>query len=121
MYLIIAEASVQLDQTTDAIDAVWMISQRDADLVESDVPTEKVALLDWIALERAKELFGEGHRMFDLRRTGADLNRGADDVYPIYGFDMTNFFYPIPQDEVNASGLPQSEGWEAQVPLQGQN
>jgi starch-binding outer membrane protein, SusD/RagB family len=64
------------------------------------------ALTDAIYLERRLELAGEGHRFFDLVRTG----KAADEIE---GFQSgKNELFPIPQDEIDLAGA----GWE-QNPL----
>lgn len=114
MYLIIAEAKAQLGQE-DAVDYIFDIAQRNQDLLKSDVPKEKNALLNFIYLERRRELFQEGHRWFDLRRTGEIMTRVGGN-YSISNWDASKFVYPIPSQEVNASGIAQNTGWTDNLP-----
>ncbi len=114
MYLIIAEAKAHLGQS-DAVDFVYEIARRNPDLEKSDIPTEKDALLQFISVERRRELFQEGHRWYDLRRTGELLTRDGGN-FQISNWDASKFVYPIPADEVNASGLSQTEGWSDALP-----
>lgn len=67
------------------------------------------ALLDAIELERRKELLGEGHRFFDLKRTDRDLFRSNTGET----LDPTDrsWAWPIPFDEINVSGMPQNDGY----------
>ncbi len=66
-----------------------------------DVTSTGVALTDAIAHERRVELVGEGHRFFDLVRTG----RGAE----IDGFTTgKNEVFPIPIEEIRFS----NNNWE---------
>ena len=63
------------------------------------------ALRDAIWEERRLELAGEGHRFFDLVRTGQAAAK-------IPGFRTgTHEVFPIPQDEINVSGLAQNNGY----------
>ena len=114
MHLIVAEAKAQLGEE-DAVDYLWNIASRNPDLVKADLPTEKQALLDFISVERRRELFQEGHRWFDLRRTGENLTRVGGN-YPITNWNASAFVYPIPSQEVNASGLAQNTGWSENLP-----
>ena len=115
MYLIIAEAKAQLGQS-EAIDFVYEVAQRNPDLDKADIPTDKDELLDFISVERRRELFQEGHRWFDLRRTGEKMTRDEDDLYEIVDWDISKFVYPIPANEINASGIKQNENWNANLP-----
>ncbi|HBC30216.1 RagB/SusD family nutrient uptake outer membrane protein [Petrimonas sp.] len=114
MYLIIAEAKAQLGQA-DAVDFIYEIAKRNPDLKKSDIPTTKTELLKFISIERRKELFQEGHRWFDARRTGELLTRkGGISVYE--DWDVSKFVYPIPIREINASGIAQNDGWSTALP-----
>ena len=64
------------------------------------------ALLDAIALERRKELFAEGHRWFDLKRTTRNLNRTEADLPSTERTLLPNdreWVWPIPQGEIDAN------------------
>lgn len=93
IYLIRAEARVKLNDITGAQQDINVIRNRA--LLGNTTLTDPNQLLDLIALERERELFGEfGHRWFDLKRTGkADEVLGA-----ITGkiWSSTDKLYPIP-------------------------
>ncbi|MDR2496674.1 MAG: RagB/SusD family nutrient uptake outer membrane protein [Tannerellaceae bacterium] len=114
LYLIIAEAKAQLGQA-DAVDALFEVARRNPDLQQSDIPTDKAGLLKFISAERRRELFQEGHRLFDLRRTGELMTRSGGN-FPISNWDASKFVYPIPANEINASGLEQNTGWSSALP-----
>lgn len=114
MYLIIAEAKAQLGEE-DAVDYVWEIAKRNPNLEKSAIPTDKLGLLEFISVERRRELFQEGHRWYDLRRTGENLTRVGGN-FDINNWDASKFVYPIPSQEVNASGLSQNDGWNNNLP-----
>ncbi len=114
MYLIIAEANANLDQIPLAQDALFEIAQRNTALIKADLPSVKADLLDFIQTERRRELFQEGHRWFDLRRTRSLMNRTGRKA--ITNYAVYEFAYPIPAYEVNASGLQQNTGWDAKLP-----
>jgi len=65
------------------------------------------ALRDAIAVERRRELFAEGHRWFDLRRTNQPIIRGADCQAPstacLLPADSPKKIWPIPQGELDAN------------------
>ncbi|MDR0430424.1 MAG: RagB/SusD family nutrient uptake outer membrane protein [Tannerellaceae bacterium] len=114
MYLIIAESKAQLGES-DAVDYVYEIAKRNPDLDKSEIPTGKDALLRFISIERRRELFQEGHRWYDLRRTGEIMTREGGN-FVISNWDASKFVYPIPAKEVNASGLQQNDGWNNALP-----
>ncbi|MCI9845460.1 RagB/SusD family nutrient uptake outer membrane protein [Flavobacterium pectinovorum] len=93
LYLIRAEARVKLNDITGAQEDINVIRNRA--LLGNTTLTDPNQLLDLIALERERELFGEfGHRWFDLKRTGK-----ADEVLgSITGkiWTSTDKLYPIP-------------------------
>ncbi len=114
MHLIIAEAKAQLEEA-DAVDYVFNVAKRNPDLEKSDIPTAKEDLLEFISVERRRELFQEGHRWFDVRRTGELISReGSRAIYK--NWDASKFVYPIPSQEVNASGIVQNENWNKALP-----
>jgi hypothetical protein len=114
MYLILAEAKAELGQA-DAVDAVFEVASRNPDLVKASIPTDKAGLLSFISAERRRELFQEGHRWFDIRRTGEIMTRVGGN-FPINNWDASKFVYPIPSQEVNASGIQQNDGWNNFLP-----
>ena len=73
MYLIEAEAKARLGQG-DAADVLYTLaSNRDPEYVRSSNTGQ--ALVDEIMIQRRVELWGEGFRFFDLKRTNSDLDR----------------------------------------------
>lgn len=93
LYLNLAECCAELylhkgDATmlTEALDNLNTIRRRAGvpELSESDC-TSEMSILDWVRAERTVELFGEGHRYYDLRRwmiapekLGAGVRTGLD-------------------------------------------
>ena len=72
---------------------------------DHDISASGTALTDAIWEERKFELALEGHRFFDLVRTG----RAAD---IIAGFvEGKHEVFPIPQQEIDISGLTQNAGY----------
>jgi hypothetical protein len=73
---------------------------------------------DAIATERRKELFGEGHRWFDLKRTTRTIDRGTDcgagSAECTLAPEAREWTWPIPQLEVDSNpsiGNQQTTGY----------
>ena len=82
----------------------------------TDVTLVGSALLNAILDERRKELFLEGHRWFDLRRTGQAIERGADCLPPATACSLPanspKWVWPIPEGEMNANpNMVQNPGY----------
>lgn len=72
LYLIAAEAAVKLGNNDKAVTYLDAIANR----ANPDKTVKgKTITLDDVLLERRKELFGEGHRMFDAIRNGKRIER----------------------------------------------
>lgn len=73
------------------------------------------ALTAAIALERRKELFMEGHRWFDLKRTTRVIDRGAitaPTTQAILANNRREWVWPIPQGERDANpNMTQNTGY----------
>lgn len=110
IYLILAEAYAQTGNTVAAVDNLFEVAKRNPNLSKGAIPTNKDGLLSFIADERRRELFQEGHRLFDARRTGDLMTRGTGRAI-FENWNASSFVYPIPNGEVNASGLAQNENW----------
>jgi hypothetical protein len=61
--------------------------------------------IDLLFYERGFTLFGEGHRLGDLRRLVRQYGRAPNDVFPTGAYHLTGFFYG---DDVNLD-LPYAE------------
>ena len=117
-YLIAAEASIKLGNTSDALNYINNVRERAnaADASESDLT------IDYILDERARELAGEYHRWEDLKRTGKLMeytikynpdirNNGGAKLY--VGNDGENkILRPIPLAAMELNGgLTQNPGY----------
>lgn len=122
MFLIQAEAKAQLGAVTDAADALFVVAHRNPAIASTaDLPADKAGILDFIKDERARELFQEGHRFWDLRRWDATTNLyayGAPDIkFAISNVKVSGVVFPIPADEINAKwGVEQTPDWAATRP-----
>ncbi len=124
MFLIQAEANLR-KATPDldaAKDALLVVAKRDLDITSvSDLPTTKDDLLSFLRDESARELFQEGHRLFDIRRWGVKGNAYAYNApsvtFTFTDVDFSNVIFPIPVDEINAGfGVEQTPNWSAGRP-----
>ena len=109
LYLIRAEARVQLNNTAGAREDINVIRSR-ASLVSTNL-TDPNQLLALIALERERELFSEfGHRWFDLKRTGTIdqvLGATAGKIWT-----STDRLFPIPESAIRSNPfLTQNSGY----------
>ncbi len=108
MYLIEAEAYARNEQWTAAQDILFdLVSRRDLDYVKST--NTGTALVDEIMLHRRAELWGEGFRFVDLKRTSTPLDRtGSNHTSTLANImsvtaDSDMWQWMIPQDEINAN------------------
>ena len=107
IYLIAAEAALKSGDKGAAADYLNEIRKRSPKLAPA---TEATVSLQMILDERSKELFGEGHRFFDMIRCNQtiEFNDDFQDV-PISQREkvIDRTFYkivlPISQDEINAN------------------
>lgn len=110
MYLIEAEANARLGNANAAQILYDFEITRNPSYVLSTNTGQ--ALIDEILLQRRIELWGEGFRFFDLKRTNASLDRtGANHDSGITNGVMyvaptdNRWQWLIPQDEINANPL----------------
>lgn len=108
-FLIRAEARVHLASIGGAQDDLNRVRNRAG--LPNTTAANKNDLLEAILQERQVELFTEqGHRWFDLKRTG----RASEILAPIKpGWEDTDAVLPIPQAEllINPNLLPQNPGY----------
>lgn len=103
-YLLLAESLIRQGKTAEAVEWVNRVRRRAAK------PGQQAAMevgqaqmtLDFILEERARELFGEGHRWFDLKRFGKLVERvkehNQDAAPTIQPFHVLR---PIPQTQID--------------------
>ncbi|MDX5437017.1 MAG: RagB/SusD family nutrient uptake outer membrane protein, partial [Pontibacter sp.] len=109
MLLIEAEALARQGKDAEAAALLTeLVSARDAEAAEITLTGQE--LIDAILVQRRIELWGEGFRFFDLKRTNSALNRnGANHSATLTSnlFDMPagdkQWQWLIPQDELNAN------------------
>lgn len=109
MYLIEAEAKARMGQDGAAAEALYtLVSSRDPEYAMSTNTGQ--ALIDEILVQRRIELWGEGFRFLDLKRTNSALDRtGANHSATLTSNLLTveagseEWQWLIPQDELNAN------------------
>ena len=108
MYLIRAEARA-MKSSPDLVGALSDLNELRAARIQGYVPQVilgQQAVLEAIALERRKELVGEGHRWFDLKRTTRTINRadcGTTATNCALAPGAREWAWPIPQSELDAN------------------
>ena len=113
VYLIKAEAAAQLGNVADAQAALLYTAKRNPAITAvADLPSTKEDLLKFIAEERIRELFTEGNRLYDLRRTEATATIAGKANFKPY-----NAVFPIPASEINAGFMTQqNDDWASNLP-----
>ena len=119
MYLIIAEANAKQGNDAAAKEALLVVAKRNPAITSVDDITGDV--MQFIKDERARELFQEGHRLWDLRRWGDKVNVSAYAApainYSYKNYDISELVFPIPVDEINAGfGVAQNDEWPNVMP-----
>lgn len=105
IYLNAAEAAVKLNDQATAAKYYNTISQR----ADPNALTLGVVTLDQVIAQRGLELFGEGHRFFDLMRNNMEVDRTDHWTYilPRENTKFNNTYYrtilPIPKSECDAN------------------
>lgn len=121
MFLIIAEANIKQNKEADAKAALLTVAKRNSAITSVDDLPSGDNLYQFLKDERARELFQEGLRLYDLRRWGQAANvvaYGAPDAkFRFTNYNISDFVFPIPADEINAGyGVTQTENWAAALP-----
>jgi hypothetical protein len=108
MYLIEAEARARLNDAAGASKVLFdLVKARDPNYVQSTRTGD--ALVNEILIQRRIELWGEGHRFFDMKRTNAPLNRNGTNaiasvvlLYDVPAGDV-RWEFVFPRREINAN------------------
>jgi len=108
MYLIEAEARARMGENGAAQDALFaLVSKRDAGYTKSTATGQD--LINEILIQRRIELWGEGFRFQDLKRTNSPLDRTGANHTTSLALEMSvpaddvRWVYMIPQREINAN------------------
>lgn len=112
-----AEAYAHLGQDANALADVNVIRERAGIPEEGWFAAGKMhgyaSALDVVLDERRLELAFEGHRLFDLIRNKKDIDRKFPGAQPweIVPYNDNRLQYPIPNNELTVSGIPQNPGY----------
>lgn len=118
MFLIQAEGYLNNGDISSAQKYLLTVAKRNNAITSTnDLPSDADGLKEFIIDERARELFQEGHRLWDLRRWNNECNLyaiGAPNIgFGINGVKCGDIVFPIPIDEINAGyGVTQNAGWQ---------
>lgn len=119
-YLIAAEAYLQAGDAGTAVDRINVVRRRAAKPGDEDEMEVTAVDLDLILDERARELLGEYHRWFDLKRTGTLVQRNLEHNREVrnlgsnpFGDGTLKLLRPIPQSVID---LNEALGPEDQNP-----
>jgi len=124
MFLIKAEAALRgsVPSVADAQNALLVVAKRNKAITTvNDLPADVNGLFAFLKDERARELFQEGLRLWDLRRWGEPANVravGAPEIqYYFTNVDLTNVVFPIPDGEIQTGcGVEQTPDWQEGIP-----
>ena len=107
MWLNIAEAAARQGKASDAAEALLVVAKRNPAITgTADLPASADGIIAFLHDERARELFQEGFRLFDLRRWDVMANLSAVNA-PAIDADYKNYqvskcVFPIPAYEINS-------------------
>lgn len=116
MSLIIAECEARNGNINEAQNYLFFTAKRNKDITApSELPDNTDDLLTFISEERIREFMGEGHRFFDARRMGENIQMNG-----FQPWDIQKFVFPIPAAEINAGfGTQQNANWSDNLPTRG--
>ncbi|PWK79810.1 putative outer membrane starch-binding protein [Mucilaginibacter oryzae] len=111
--LMLAEIENELGNTAQAV--AYLNSIRSRAGLANTTAGNQADLRDAIVLERRLELIGEGHRWFDLLRTGTAvnvMNKWFKDNNILITIDQHNLLMPVPQSQINTDpAIKQNPGY----------
>lgn len=117
LYLTKAESLIRLGYPSDAIEIMdqLLVTRYKQDYYVPISISDPEQLLEFILLERRKQLLGRGIRWTDLRRLNKD-RRFQKTIYRTFqGVEYAlppndkRYVFPIPDDEISSSGIEQNE------------
>lgn len=118
MMLVNAETMARTGKLVEAVSIVSKLLRNRYDksyfINDFGVPTEQAELIDFIILERRKELIGRGQRWSDIRRLSFDkeltLTRMLNsETYQMKSKDIREFAFLLPRVVIERSGMKQNE------------
>lgn len=121
MFLIEAEANLKNGNITAAQNALLTVARRNADITSTgDLPSTQDELMAFIKDERARELFQEGLRLYDLRRWDEQAEvyayNAPNVTFTYTNYRISNLLFPIPSAEITSGfGVTQND-WSNTLP-----
>lgn len=111
--LLLAEAELELGNTTKAIEYINKIRTRGGNLAPYSGATDAASVKKELIHQRAIEFFKEGERFYDLRRWGLlETELASQDPQRASAFQKRNYYLPIPAKEIQINlECKQNEGW----------
>lgn len=123
MFLIIAEANLKSSNGNlgNAQKALLTVAKRNADITSvSDLPATSDELMKFVKDERARELFQEGMRLYDLRRWDENAEvyaiKAPNAAFTYTNYKISNLVFPIPSAEVNSGFGVEQNDWSSTLP-----
>lgn len=123
MFLIIAESELKSPTGVfaNAQNALLTVAKRDATITSVvDLPETADALMAFLKDERARELFQEGMRLWDLRRWGGNAEVYAYNApnvqFTFANYNISNLIFPIPSAEITAGFGVEQNNWASTLP-----
>lgn len=122
MFLNKAEGYMYAGDIASAREALLIVARRNPHIqTVDDLPSDAAGMKDFIKDERARELFQEGLRLYDLRRWDVRANLHAVQApfvaWFITDFKVSGIVYPIPVAEINTGyGVEQTPDWKSTFP-----
>ncbi len=123
MFLIIAESNLKSTSgsLTNAQSALLTVAKRNAAITStSDLPSTAEGLMAFLKNERARELFQEGMRLYDLRRwdEAAEVYAyGAPDIkFTFSNYKISDLVFPIPSAEITSGFGVEQNDWSKTRP-----
>ena len=122
MFLIQAEAYAHLNQLSQAQESLLVVAKRNNAITSvGDLPSSTQGIIEFLYEERARELFQEGFRLWDLRRWNVACNLdaiAAPEIMFVYNNQRVgDLVFPVPANEVNSGfGVVQNPNWSSSKP-----
>lgn len=122
MFLIQAESYANMNQISQAQNSLLVVAKRNNAITSvEDLPSTVQGIMEFLHEERARELFQEGLRLWDLRRWNISCNLDAvaapEIMFAYNNQHVGNLVFPIPANEVNSGfGVVQNPDWSSSKP-----
>lgn len=114
MILIQAETKARagnIEETRQVL--IYLLKNRYTDITDLNIPTNQKELIDFVMLERRKELIGRGQRWSDIRRLSFEKELSIsrvlnNEVFMMSSKDIREFTFLLPALVIEKSGVKQN-------------